>query len=665
MKRFIFWHTVRGRLLLMAIGIELLMLTIMVANSLRLQHEAMTSQALWQAAQIAPVLNAAIKAPMAQRDYVTVQAVLDESRATEGIDYVVVTDTAGRQAAASGWRVGEPLPAPSTSFSFFNRQNKPRFSVAVDIAQSGQQLGTLHFGLDLANILDARSTLLTQGIGIAALEIALSSIILFFLGVWLTRNLTTLTKASLEVAAGNLTPQRVPEGGDDVGQLGAAFNTMSRAIAERITELTVAKEKAEFSEKAQLESEERLKLVLDGSNDGIWDWDISSGTIEINRRWAEMIGYAPEEIVRHVQTWVDLVHPDDLPSVQKELNAHLEGITPLYETEHRVRTKNGEWIWILDRGKVVARDESGTPLRAAGTHTDITSRKIAQVQLHDQAEQLELEVAVRWRAQEMLAMNKKQLEASNSSLQLRIDSAISELRQKDQVMISQGRQAAMGEMIGNIAHQWRQPLNALAMVLGNIKSAYQYNELTAEYIDKTVESGNRLIQKMSATINDFRNFFRPEKEKRLFPVREQIHHAIELIADGLSSQNVTIQLNAPFELMLNGFPNEYSQVLLNLFGNARDAIKESGVVDGTITICLYERDAEVCTSISDNGGGIPHDVIDKIFEPYFSTKQMGTGIGLYMSKMIIERSMDGTIEARNTDGGAEFIIVTPKTGGVP
>ncbi len=252
----------------------------------------------------------------------------------------------------------------------------------------------------------------------------------------------------------------------------------------------------------------------------------------------------------------------------------------------------------------------------------------------------------------------KGLEAINSSLQNKVDAAVTELRQKDQVMISQSRQASMGEMIGNIAHQWRQPLNALAMVLGNIKSAYQYNELTDEYIDKTVESGNRLIQKMSATINDFRNFFQPDKAMKPFSVLKEAHNAISLVEAALTSENISIQLNATDELTVNGFPNEYSQVLLNLLTNARDAIKNAGVANGTITIHLFKKEGLGCTSVSDNGGGIPDDVIDRIFEPYFSTKILGTGIGLYMSKMIIERSMNGTIEANNIEGGAEFIILT-------
>ncbi|MEI6214263.1 MAG: ATP-binding protein [Desulfuromonadales bacterium] len=283
-------------------------------------------------------------------------------------------------------------------------------------------------------------------------------------------------------------------------------------------------------------------------------------------------------------------------------------------------------------------------------------------ELADINEQLELEMAERQEAQEALAEKSNQLQVLNLSLQQRIDEAITELRRKDQLMISQGRQAAMGEMIGNIAHQWRQPLNALSMVFGNISAAYQYNELTASYLEKTLENGSRLIQKMSTTINDFRNFFRPDKEIVTFSARTMISHAVELVDASLVDQNITVEIDAPDDLLLTGYPNEYSQVLLNLISNSRDAIKASSVAAGKISIRLSSEDGQGIVSFSDNGGGIPPDVLDKIFDPYFSTKEMGTGIGLYMSKMIIERNMNGTITVHNINAGTEFRIVTPLDG---
>jgi len=258
-----------------------------------------------------------------------------------------------------------------------------------------------------------------------------------------------------------------------------------------------------------------------------------------------------------------------------------------------------------------------------------------------------------------LARKNQMLAFTNQQLEALVDERTTELREKDQLMICQSRQAAMGEMIGNIAHQWRQPLNALAMQFANIKAAYQFNELTAEYIEKSVKNGNRLIQKMSATITDFSDFFRPDKEIVTFSMLGQVKHAIDLVEATLVKQNISVCLNSSKDLMLTGISNEYSQVVLNLLSNASEAIATSGASPGKITINLCEKGGQGQLTIGDNGGGIPVKIMEKIFEPYFSTKSMGTGIGLSMSKMIIERSMNGHIEVANIVGGAEFIVVTP------
>jgi signal transduction histidine kinase len=246
-------RTIRGRLLFLAVTVELLMLTILVANSLRLQHGAMTTQARLQAEQMYPVLKAALTAPMAQRDYATVQAVISESRAAGGVDYICIVDTSGHRVAANGWPNEQPLPTQSVSFSIFASGKAPRYDVVVPISYLGQQLGTLHFGLNLSQIIVARRSLLIQGASIATVELLLSTVILFFLGYWITRHLTALTQASIQVASGNLPPPLVPEGNDDIGKLGAAFNTMSRVISDRVRDLN------EQAEILQDEVDERRK----------------------------------------------------------------------------------------------------------------------------------------------------------------------------------------------------------------------------------------------------------------------------------------------------------------------------------------------------------------------------------------------------------------------
>ncbi len=406
-----------------------------------------------------------------------------------------------------------------------------------------------------------------------------------------------------------------------------------------------------------------LDKLFSDSNIPIIVWDSSLKITRFSKALEVLTGWSADEIIS--KSIATLFPITDVDSSLELINKAVIG--ERWETvELPILHINGSINTVLWNSSPIFGEDGTTLVATIAQGHDITARKQMENELQKRShelgetnERLKVEIQERQGAQDELALKQTQLEELNSSLQRRIAEALAELRQKDQMMISQGRQAAMGEMIGNIAHQWRQPINALAMVLGNIRQAYYYKELTDKYIEDTVDNGNRLIQKMSTTINDFRNFFLPDKEAVSFSARDQIKHAVSLVVSGLENQNIRIHLETDSDLTLTGFPNEYSQVLLNLLSNSREAIKESKVAEGHITIRLFEQDGEGCVTFSDNGGGIKNDVIDKIFEPYFSTKEMGTGIGLYMSKMIIERSMNGTIEAKNSDGGAEFVIKTP------
>jgi len=267
--------------------------------------------------------------------------------------------------------------------------------------------------------------------------------------------------------------------------------------------------------------------------------------------------------------------------------------------------------------------------------------------------------------QAALAREREQLEALNQSLEARVLDSVADLREKDQMLISQNRLAAMGEMIGNIAHQWRQPLNALSILMANLRDDYRYGTLEEASMERAFTEGDRLIQRMSSTINDFKNFFRPDKAMAGFSALRQVQSAVALVADALAAQGIRVEIAAPEDPQLFGYPNEYSQVLLNLLGNAREAILSQGVLPGRITIRLRTEDGFGRLEVADNGRGIPPDCLDRIFEPYFSTRASGTGIGLYMSKQIIERSMGGRISARNGEDGAEFTVLVPAAGGAP
>jgi PAS domain S-box-containing protein len=236
--------------------------------------------------------------------------------------------------------------------------------------------------------------------------------------------------------------------------------------------------------------------------------------------------------------------------------------------------------------------------------------------------------------------------------------AVELLRAKEQMFTQQSRLAGMGEMINNIAHQWRQPLNVLGLTVQRMRLLYDMGNCSKEFMDSSVNKSMGLIKHMSQTINDFMDFFKPEKEKVEFTIHEVVVRTVSLIEDNFKSQQVRIDLKANANPIILGFPNEYSQALLNILTNARDALLELRPDDATITVTISKKQGKSVVTVSDNAGGIAKEVLEKIFDPYFTTKgpDKGTGVGLFMSKSIIEKNMNGKLTARNTAKGAEFRI---------
>lgn len=255
----------------------------------------------------------------------------------------------------------------------------------------------------------------------------------------------------------------------------------------------------------------------------------------------------------------------------------------------------------------------------------------------------------------------RELEEINKTLDERVRQEISTRREQEQILIQQSRFAAMGEMIGNIAHQWRQPLNALSLLLQNIIFAYESGRLDHELMERVDIKGNLLIQTMSTTIDDFRNFFKPNRSKELFDTAAQIDKALLMMQASFNDNSIEVRLNLEPDLKIYGFSNEFSQVLLNILNNAKDALVEHQKDNRFINIEGFKHRDEICIRVTDNAGGIAGDVIEKIFDPYFTTKEegKGTGIGLYMSKVIIETNMHGRLSARNEKEGATFSIYLP------
>ena len=255
----------------------------------------------------------------------------------------------------------------------------------------------------------------------------------------------------------------------------------------------------------------------------------------------------------------------------------------------------------------------------------------------------------------------EELRTLHDSLEVRVNLATEENRRKDILLMQQARLAAMGEMIGNIAHQWRQPLNALGLLMANLTYDAKSGTASNEEIDAYTRQGREVLTSMSRTIDDFRNFFKPDKQKQTFQVCDAIQEALSLMEASFTQAGIAVERDLEHPLEILGYRGEFSQVILNLLANARDAIKDSGNRRGVIRVSTAREDGVARVMVADNGGGIAQQDLSRIFDPYFTTKSQdkGTGLGLYMSKRIIEDHMQGDIAAFNADAGAVFTLSVP------
>ena len=285
--------------------------------------------------------------------------------------------------------------------------------------------------------------------------------------------------------------------------------------------------------------------------------------------------------------------------------------------------------------------------------------KVREEAISEHAMSLEKEIIVRIKTEEALSVKQLQLEELNSFLEERVNATVNDLREKDKILVNQSRLAAMGEMINNIAHQWRQPLNNIGLTVQNIEYDYKNGKTDRDTLSKDITSVMNIIKYMSGTIDDFRNFFRIDKEKTSFSLNKTINKAIGFTKSSLQAHNIVTDVVFEDDVIVDGYENEYAQVLLNIINNAKDAILEQKINNPCISFKLTKENGRSILRIRDNGGGIHPTILPKIFDPYFSTKdnRQGTGIGLYMSKMIIEQNMGGELTAYNVEEGAEFCIV--------
>lgn len=385
-------------------------------------------------------------------------------------------------------------------------------------------------------------------------------------------------------------------------------------------------------ELALLESEELFRTLSENILTGILLFS-TDRIIYINPAAQEILGFGQAALKRQ---FVEKRLTPELQSILSDEKAVLSGdenLTMFYkEVEIMAKGDDQRWIQI----ETTATNYKGESVRML-VFTDITEEKINRDRLDETTQKLQ---------------------QFNNDLERRVRKEVEKNRNKEQMMLQQSRFAQMGEMLGMIAHQWRQPLNAISATAINIRLDNRLGDLDSQAVEKHAAFIETQTGMMSETINDFMNLFKPVKEKQDVRITEVVDAVNKIIGAQMRNRDITIITEIPDTLSVKGTFNELEHVILNLVANARDAFDETQKDKKMIIIKGGQKGNRTVITVSDNAGGIRPEIMDRIFDAYFTTKldEKGTGIGLYMTKTIIERNFDGKIDVANTGDGTCFTI---------
>ncbi|WP_321778088.1 PAS domain-containing sensor histidine kinase [Sulfurimonas sp.] len=371
----------------------------------------------------------------------------------------------------------------------------------------------------------------------------------------------------------------------------------------------------------------------------------------VNDEFCKISGYSQEELVGQNHNIVR--HPDVDVSTFKILWDTVKA-KRIYKDTVKNRAKDGSTFYV-NTTVIPILDEDDNIAEFIAIRYDVTKEVFYKEELQKKEKELEeLNKTLEKRVQEKT----KELEELNKTLEIRVKDEISKNEQKQKVMFWQSRLASLGQMLANIAHQWRQPLTELNLSNFNMKkSALSDDE--EKFLQYYAES-KVIINNMSKTIDDFTNFFRPQKEKHPFNVSDSINESLTLLEKILKVEMISIKKDF-IDLEVLGISNELTQVIINLIKNSTDSFVSKGILIREINIKTTKDKNFAYIEIQDNAGGIESKNLEKIFEPYFTTKHQsrGTGLGLFMSKMICEQGLDGYMGVSSKKGLTTFSIKIP------
>ncbi|RYA24587.1 PAS domain-containing sensor histidine kinase [Malaciobacter marinus] len=401
---------------------------------------------------------------------------------------------------------------------------------------------------------------------------------------------------------------------------GKAFNTSTKK-SNRMLMMSM-----DIDQSKKLTNElQNVELLVEMGKIVIFKWNNDDNlSVDYVSKSINSYGYETQEFNYSIN-YIDVIHEDDIKPLKQRIKKAIEKDDYFFTIIYRVKDKKGNTKWVFNR-TILLKDHFGKVTHLYGYINDITKMKMTEEELKQ-----------------------------------KIEDEVEKNVEKDRLLAHQSKLASMGEVLGSIAHQWRQPLNNINLLVHFIRD--NYGNFTKDELNDSIKSAKVQIDYMSQTIDDFRNFYKPTKDKEIFDIKKSIEACIKIVKGQLEKANATIELIGD-DVKIHGYQSEFQQVVVNILNNASEAaiIKlEQEKFNPIIQVRVTKIENNVKVTLKNNCGEVEQEILERMFEPYFTTKfeDQGTGIGLYMAKTIIEKNMNGKIEVTNIDKGVKFRIILP------
>lgn len=379
--------------------------------------------------------------------------------------------------------------------------------------------------------------------------------------------------------------------------------------------------------------------------------DINGVITFVNDEFCNISGYTKNELIG--QNHNIIRHPDVEDKIYKLLWETIK-YKKVYKDTLKNLAKDGSTFYV-NTTIIPILDKNENIIEYVAIRYDTTK----EIVLREELQKKEIEYEELNKSLEKIVEEKtRELKELNQTLEERVQDEIAKNEERQRVMFWQSRHASLGQMLANIAHQWRQPLTELSLAMFNIKKAFQNN--SEDGVSKFYTESKHIIRNMSETIDDFTNFFNPHKEKHYFNISDSIRESLVLLESIIDDEMITVKTYFE-DIEVLGITNELTQVIINLVNNSKDAFIYNSILLREISIITKKENNFAVIEVQDNAGGIAKENLEKIFEPYFTTKHKsrGTGLGLFMSRMICEQGLNGTLDVKTKKYTTIFSIKIP------